>query len=346
MSKLVKFYFRFTPSYSAIGYHLRSLLWSRRPNQFGDQTWLVTGGSEGIGASAARQAAEGGARVICVARDARKLEAFAHSVKAPIAIRHLTADFSRMREVYALLENIRNEGLQLDVLVNNVGIQKHQMVLTDEGLETSFATNILSHHILLKGLLEDGILKDGATVIEVSSGGMYNHRMVVDDLNITEPERYAGPRAYGLAKRAQVMAMAYWREKQAHLQQRFYAMHPGWVNTASVNRSMPRFVAILKSVLRDHEQGADTIVYLARERPAQRRPEAIWFDRKERTTHIYAHTPDDAVTPRDVVHWLDDQAAASKAHAARYSAATAAFTASRDSSSPSTTGARPGACST
>lgn len=310
LSKLIKFYVRFTPSYSAIGYHLRSIFWRNRPNRFEGQTWLVTGGSEGIGASAARQAAEGGARVICVARDAKKLEDFAQSVPSAIPVSYLKADFSKTRDVFALLDKIKAEGLQIDVLVNNVGIQKHQVVLTDEGMETSFVTNILSHHILVKGLLESRILKDTATVIEVSSGGMYNHRMMPEDLNITEPSRYAGPRAYGLAKRAQVMTMSYWGAKQTQPQQRFYAMHPGWVDTASVNRSMPRFVAILKSVLRDHKKGADTIVYLARERPVQHRSEAIWFDRKERSTHIYAHTPNTSVTPKDVVHTLDQLAAA------------------------------------
>jgi dehydrogenase/reductase SDR family protein 12 len=133
--------------------------------------------------------------------------------------------------------------------------------------------------------------------------------MVPDDLNITDPARYLGPRAYGLAKRAQVMLMSYWRDQQRHTQQKFYAMHPGWVDTASVNRSMPRFVAILKRVLRDHDQGADTIVYLARDRPDQRQPEAIWFDRKERCTHIYAHTPNPDIKPVDIVTWLDACAA-------------------------------------
>ena len=307
LSKLIKFYVRFTPSYSAIGYHLRSIFWPSRPNQFTGQTWLVTGGSEGIGASAARQAALAGAKVICVARDAQKLEAFAKSVPSPIPVSYYSADFSKTREVHSLLEKIQSEGHRFDVLVNNVGIQKHQMVLTDEALETSFVTNILSHHILVKGLLEGRVLKDNATVIEVSSGGMYNHKMVPDDLNITESERYAGPRAYGLAKRAQVMTMSFWREQQKHLQQKFYAMHPGWVNTASVNRSMPRFVAILKSELRDHDKGADTIVYLARERPEQHLKEAIWFDRKERNTHIYAHTPS-AVSSQEVVSKLNQLA--------------------------------------
>ena len=309
LSKLIKFYVRFTPSYSAIGYFWRRLFWRRRRHDFRGQTWLVTGGSEGIGASAARQAAEAGARVICVARDPLKLQSFAQSVNSPIPIHCTTADFSKTRDVSALLEQLRQEDLVFDVLVDNVGIQKHQVVLTDEGLETSFVTNVLSHHLLVRGLLDKGMLKDDATVIEVSSGGMYNHRMVLEDLHITDPARYLGPRAYGLAKRAQVMLMSYWQQQQRSTRQKFYAMHPGWVDTASVNRSMPRFVAILKRVLRNHEQGADTIVYLAQARPAQAQPEAIWFDRRERRTHIYAHTPQPALTPADVFNWLEAFAA-------------------------------------
>lgn len=304
LSKLIKFYVRFTPSYSAIGFHWRRLFWRHRPNDFKGQTWLVTGGSEGIGASAARQAAEAGARVICIARDPAKLEAFAKSVNSPIPVDYFSADFSKIRDVEALLETLKKENIHFDVLVNNVGIQKHQMILTDEGLETSFATNILSHYVLVKGLLDNGLLTSDATVVEVSSGGMYNQKMVLDDLNLTDPSRYAGPRAYSLAKRAQVMMMSHFQSQAGQGRRKFYAMHPGWVDTASVNRSMPRFVAILKRVLRDHAKGADTIVYLARERPEQRLSEAIWFDRKARDTHIYAHTPNPAVSATDVVDWL------------------------------------------
>ena len=132
--------------------------------------------------------------------------------------------------------------------------------------------------------------------------------MVLEDLHITDTSRYLGPRAYGLAKRAQVMLMSYWQQ-QRPARQKFYAMHPGWVDTAGVNRSMPRFVAILKRVLRNHDEGPDTIVYLARARPEQARPEAIWFDRKERGTHIYAHTPQPDLTPADVFNRLEAFAA-------------------------------------
>ena len=190
------------------------------------------------------------------------------------------------------------------MLVNNVGIQKRDQILTREGLETSFATNILSHYLLTRELLRRNMLADTATVIEVSSGGMYNHAMVVKDLNLTAAG-YLGVRAYGLSKRAQVMLTSHWRQHCAGSGKTFYAMHPGWVDTAAVGRSMPRFRAILKPVLREHAQGADTIVWLAAAKPQQQAPESIWFDRKERSAHIYEHTPKSSATGPELVQMLE-----------------------------------------
>ena len=304
LKKIITFYCRFTPSYSAIGYHARRPLWGRTKGNFAGQTWLVTGGSEGIGGAAARSAVAGGATVIAVARDIGKLRAFAASVQGPGKVEVEVADFSLREDIRALLARLQQRGVKIDVLVNNVGIQKRDQILTREGLETSFATNILGHYLLTRELLARDLLKASATVIEVSSGGMYNHALAVNDLNITGPG-YLGVRAYGLSKRAQVVMTRYWREQFAGTARRCYVMQPGWVDTASVGRSMPRFRALLKSVLRTHAQGADTIVWLAATRPDQRAPESIWFDRKERPVHIYAHTPRSTDSAQDLVASLE-----------------------------------------
>ena len=306
LKKIITFYFRFTPSYSAIGYHTRRIFWSRIKGNFAGQTWLVIGGSEGIGGSAVRSAIACGATVIAVARDAAKLQAFKGSLQGPGQLLMEVADFSLQGDVRALLQRLEQRGLRIDVLINNVGIQKRDQILTKEGLETSFATNILSHYLLTTALLERKLLRDKAIVIEVSSGGMYNHPMVVKDLNITG-DGYLGVRAYGLSKRAQVMLTAYWREKYAPTGMDFYVMHPGWVDTAAVGRSMPRFRAMLKSVLREHYQGADTIVWLADRRPRQEAVESIWFDRKERPVHIYEHTPKSKATRAELVEFLESK---------------------------------------
>lgn len=304
LKKILAFYVRFTPSYSKIGYHARKLFWSRLAPDFRGRTWLVVGGSEGIGGSAARSAVAAGARVICVGRDAAKLAAFAQSTAHPDQVIPRVADFSLRSSVWDLLARLEAAGEKIDVLVNNVGIQKRDQILTREGLETSFATNILSHYLFTRELLARGLLADDATVIETSSGGMYNHPLVVKDLNITG-EGYVGVRAYGLSKRAQVVLTQYWRQKYAGSARRFYVMHPGWVDTAAVSRSMPRFRETLKSVLRSDPQGADTIVYLAATRPDQASDESIWFDRKERGAHIFPRTRETRDTPESLVAALE-----------------------------------------
>ena len=304
LKKVISFYVRFTPSYSKVGYHARSLFWSRLQPDFRGQTWLVVGGSEGIGGSAARSAVAAGARVISVGRDAAKLAAFAQSTAHPDKVVPEVADFSLRSSVWELLDRLQARGVKVDVLVNNVGIQKRDQILTREGLETSFATNILSHYLFTRELLARGLLAEDGTVIETASGGMYNHPLVVKDLNITG-SGYLGVRAYGLSKRAQVVLTQYWRRKFAGTQRRFYVMHPGWVDTAAVGRSMPRFRETLKSVLRDDPQGADTIVYLAAKRPEQKSDESIWFDRKERSAHIFPRTRDTTDTPETLVAALE-----------------------------------------
>lgn len=303
LKKIISFYVRFTASYSKIGYYARRLFWRRLRGDYHGQTWVVVGGSEGIGGATVRAAVAGGARVVVIARDAQKMQDFLHTLRGPGQAVAEVADFSRMQQVWACLERLQAQSLKADVLVNNVGIQKRDQILTPEGLETSFATNILSHYLLTREMLARGMLTPDATVIEVSSGGMYNHPLVVQDLNITG-EGYLGVRAYGLSKRAQVMLTQYWRETQVGAR-RFYVMHPGWVDTAAVGRSMPRFRAMLKSVLRKHPMGADTIVWLADRRPEQKSSESIWFDRKERTAHIFPRTRQTHDTPRTLVAFLE-----------------------------------------
>ena len=304
LKKIIAFYCRFTPSYSKIGYYARSIFWRRLRSDFRGQTWLLVGGSEGIGGSVARSAVAGGATVVCVARSADKLRAFAASCAGPGKVICETADFSLRNDVWSLLERLQARGLRVDVLVNNVGIQKRDQIITREGLETSFATNILSHYLFTREMLARDMLSETATVIETSSGGMYNHPLVVKDLNITGPG-YLGVRAYGLSKRAQVVMTQYWRQRSAGSGRRFYVMHPGWVDTAAVGRSMPRFRATLKSVLRKDPQGADTIVWLADQRPAQHLDESIWFDRKERTAHIFPRTRQSADTQQSLIDSLE-----------------------------------------
>jgi NAD(P)-dependent dehydrogenase (short-subunit alcohol dehydrogenase family) len=102
---------------------------------------------------------------------------------------------------------------------------------------------------LLLPLLEAG--ESRGRVIAVASGGMYPEKLDVDKL-LARPDSYNGVRAYARAKRAQVELNVEWA-RRCGSKAIFQAMHPGWVDTPGVVKSLPRFHSITKPVLRSAE---------------------------------------------------------------------------------------------
>jgi dehydrogenase/reductase SDR family protein 12 len=289
LKKFLSFYARFTPSYSGIGYVARRLSWKPFRPDFSGQTWLVTGGSEGIGGATVTGAARAGATVFAVARGEEKLRAVSNSVSGGGRVVPLCADLSLQGDVMQLLDQLQHERRVFDVVVNNVGLMRHHASRTSEGVELTFAASLLNHYLLVRELIDRNMLSNDATVIEVSSGGMYNHSLVLKEMDNVS-DTYEAKRAYGLNKRGQVVLTGHWREAFGRTGRQFYVMHPGWCDTSAVKRDMPTFRRTLSSVLRSAAMGADTILWLAATRPAQANAEAIWFDRKERDVHIYPRT--------------------------------------------------------
>ena len=304
LKKFLSFYARFTPSYSGIGYTARRIFWKPFKPQFSGQTWLVTGGSEGIGGAAVTGAADGGATVFAVARGQEKLRAVCDSVTGSGQVVPQLADLSLQAEVIRLLDALQERKCVFDVVVNNVGIMRHKAVPTSEGFELSFATSLLNHYLLVRELIRRNMLSSNATVVEVSSGGMYNHSLVLKEMNNLS-DSFEAKRAYGLNKRGQVVLTGHWRAVFGGTGREFYAMHPGWCDTSAVQRDMPTFRKILSTVLRSSKMGADTILWLASARPKQVQPEAIWFDRKERSVHIYPRTRQGNDSKEALVEYLE-----------------------------------------
>lgn len=307
--KIVKFYGRFAPNFSAIGYYARRPFWGSLDADFTGQTWLVTGASGGIGRAIVLEASRRGARVIAVARSPQKLAQLVADAAGGGVVVSMAADLSLMAETAALAERLRVENQKIDVLVNNVGALIHQHELTAEGKESSYALNILNHYLLTERMIAGELLNPGGTVINMSSGGMYNAPLMVDRMNVIEPAKYAGVFAYAVHKRGQAALTCHWQEKYGEPHQlRFYVMHPGWTDTEGVQTAMPRFRKILRLILRNGPQGGDTAIWLAAKRP-QADPAGFWFDRKPRSAHAYPATRKTRYTPDDLAAFLNSDIA-------------------------------------
>ncbi|CAM9460763.1 unnamed protein product [Hapterophycus canaliculatus] len=138
---------------------------------------------------------------------------------------------------------------------------------------------------------DDGGQKEGARVINVSSGGMYtvSGAGIAEDMNSKRVEPYDGTVVYALAKRAQVTLTERWAALHEGKNVWFNSMHPGWSDTPGLAAGMPDFRERQQGSLRSSEEGSDTIVWLVSGRVGRRvggRGGRFWFDRREQRTHM------------------------------------------------------------
>jgi NAD(P)-dependent dehydrogenase (short-subunit alcohol dehydrogenase family) len=282
------FYGRFLRSFSALGYRRRSERWQPFDPDYAGQTWLVTGATGGIGRAVALAANAAGARVIAVARSDDKLAALADDANAAERIVPLQADLSVMAEVAAVAGRDELKNVAVDVLVNNVGVLLEDFETTGESFERSFATNLLGHWVLTESLHSAGRIADDGIVIEVSSGGMYGTPLKLEAMDSGSADDHDGMAAYAMHKRAQVELQHYWNT-QWEGTPAVHVMHPGWVDTEGVRTALPGFRTALQGILRNAEQGADTILWLAAQRP-EPVDEGIWLDRELQPEHEFGFT--------------------------------------------------------
>ena len=227
---------------------------------------VVTGANSGIGRVAALELAERGATVVLVcrneARGAPVLEEMARRRGSGNATL-LTADLSSQRQVRQVAAAFLERFDRLDVLINNAGVAGWgTRLVTEDGLETTFAVNHLAPFLLTSLLLDRLRASAPARVITVSSAAHRNGGLDFDDL---QGERhYSGFGAYSRSKLANVL---FTRELSRRLEGTGVTancLHPGVVATG-IFRNLPRWMRVVFSspLVLSPEQGADTMLYLA-----------------------------------------------------------------------------------
>lgn len=302
--KSVNFYARFAPSFTRVGYVARGLPFRPVRADYSGQTWLVTGATGGLGKATTLRAVAKGATVHAVGRNLTALDALVREgARGPGRIIPVVCDLSSMVAVHGLAGRPEIASVKFDVLVNNVGLLMREFKATAEGLETSYATNLLGHYILTEDLHRTGALMPNSVVLNVVSGGLYNLALNKKLLNIPEAH-FNGFAAYAAHKRAQLALSEHWREAWVADDIKTYAVHPGWADTAGVKHSLPKFRKVLAAILRNEHEGADTIDWLAATRPREV-VDQIWFDRKPRTAHAYPHTRQTRTTIPDIIAFLE-----------------------------------------
>lgn len=278
-------------SFSNIGYRFRSRDWDPTVPSMDGATAVITGATSGIGLAAAERMAGLGARVALVGRNPAKLDAAAARVdeRSSHAAAAYLADLSSLDSVRRLASELLAGEDRIDVLVNNASVLAGERTRTQDGFELTLATNLLAPFLLTNLLIPRMVRSAPARIITVSSGGMYTEALDVPGLEMDAGD-YRGAAAYARTKRAQVVLTELWAERLDGTGVVAHSMHPGWVNTPGVASSLPTFYRVAGPLLRNADQGADTIVWLAAATGPLDSSGRFWLDRRPRATHRLKRT--------------------------------------------------------
>jgi len=162
---------------------------------------VITGGTAGIGQVAAERLVALGARMVLVTRDRRRGEAALARLRerAPgVAHRLHYADLSRLAEVKRVAAEIASAEPRIDVLINNAGAMYSSRLVTEDGLELTFATNHMSYVVMTYGLRERLTAAAPARVVNTASDAHKGATLDFGDLQ--SARRHRGFTVYGRSK--------------------------------------------------------------------------------------------------------------------------------------------------
>ncbi|HKX06260.1 MAG TPA: 3-oxoacyl-[acyl-carrier-protein] reductase [Methylomirabilota bacterium] len=140
---------------------------------------VVTGGNRGIGLAIARLLAEDGASVVVSGRDAARLEAAVkelESLGAPAMA--VAADAAKREDADRLVEATRERFGRIDVLVNNAGITRDQLLvrMKDDDWDQVLDTNLRGVFLMTRAVGKVMMRQKSGRIINIAStaGAMGN----------------------------------------------------------------------------------------------------------------------------------------------------------------------------
>jgi NAD(P)-dependent dehydrogenase (short-subunit alcohol dehydrogenase family) len=175
------------------------------------------------------------------------------------------ADLSLIAETRRVGEEIAAAEPRIDVLINNAGAIFSRRVVTDEGLERTFALNHMSYFVLTSVLRQRLVAAAPSRIVNTASRAHRAGHLNFDDLQ--SARRYRPFRVYGTTKLCNILFTRELARRLAGEGVTANSLHPGFVATRFGDEAGGVFalgVHVSKLLFaRTPERGAETLVYLA-----------------------------------------------------------------------------------
>lgn len=227
---------------------------------------VITGGTSGIGESAALALAERGAELAIIHRSTARGEATRQRIESHVGrscVRLFQADFERLDEVRRVAGELSEQLDRIDVLLNNAGVTMLRREETPDGFEKTFAVNHLAPFLLTHLLVPTILETPSSRIVNVASEAHRFARFDLDDLQ--SRKRYSAMRVYGASKLANMLFTTELARRLDRHDVRVWSLHPGAVATrlGANNGGLAKvLLPILKPFFRTPEQGAATSIRL------------------------------------------------------------------------------------
>jgi NAD(P)-dependent dehydrogenase (short-subunit alcohol dehydrogenase family) len=232
------------------------------------KTVIVTGANRGLGREMTRQLTAMGAKVIMGCRSvehAQQVMSELKSENSTVLLQVMALDLADRQSIAAFTESFMKEYNTCDVLLNNAGVQTPERQFTMEGVELTFAINVLGPQMLTQKLLPALQAAPAARIVNVASD--YAGGLDLDDLNF-DRRKYDSNAAYKQSKQANRMLTREWARRLKDDKITVNSMTPDLVAATDLFRHQPAPVKMLLRFIgffvgASIEQGADTAVWLA-----------------------------------------------------------------------------------
>jgi NAD(P)-dependent dehydrogenase (short-subunit alcohol dehydrogenase family) len=242
---------------------------------------VVTGANSGIGREIAANLAGFGAHVVMACRSLERGEAARDAILAadPAASLEVAElDQSSHQSVADFAARLRADRDRLDLLINNAGIYPSARELSVDGIEKTWATNVMGYFWLSRALRELLAAAAPSRLIFIASklaGGLE-----LDDLE-WERRKFGGVKAYKQSKQANRMLSHVFAERLAGDGISVHAIHPGGIRTNIGQNQRGLWGVLVRLAFRTQKapsEGADTATFVAVSDAGE--TDGYWMDRQ------------------------------------------------------------------
>jgi NAD(P)-dependent dehydrogenase (short-subunit alcohol dehydrogenase family) len=233
-------------------------------------TYVITGGSDGIGLECASRIARErpDSRIALVGRSPDRTATAVGRIRREspeVSVDSFLCDFGDLAAVRRLADDLLAACARIDVLVNNAGTVFARRTLTVDGIEATFQVNHLAG-LLLTELLLDRIRESApARIVFTASDGHYSATMDLDDLGFQRG--YSIMRAYSRSKLANVLTARLLARRLKGTGVTVTSLHPGAIAT-NIWSGAPWFARPVLAVVKRWKMespavGGERLAYLA-----------------------------------------------------------------------------------